>query len=73
MSLRAAPRDHPQSHGSVGAAQRALYGQVRTLLSHVHERTGIEITSDSPLYPWAVKHAQWLLNRYLVHSDGFTS
>ena len=73
LSVRAAPRNHPQSHGSVGAARRTLYGQIKALLYQVHERTGIEITSDSPLYPWAVKHAQWLLNRYLIDSDGFTS
>ena len=42
LSVRAAPRDHPQSHGSVGAAQRTLYGQIKTLLYQVHERIGIE-------------------------------
>ena len=35
LSTRAAPKDRPQSHGSVGAAQRTLYSQVRTLMYHV--------------------------------------
>ena len=33
MSMRSAPTGHSQSQGSVGNAQRTLYGQLRTLLS----------------------------------------
>ena len=73
LSLRAAPRNHPQSHGSVGQSQRTLYGQLRTLLYQVEHNTGLKIDSNHALYPWAVKHANWLINRYLVHSDGQTS
>ena len=73
LSLRAAPKSHPQSSGSVGQMQRTLYGQVRTLIAQVEQNLNIQITSDHVLYPWALKHAQWLLNRYLVHSDGCTS
>ena len=73
LSLRAAPKNHPQSHGSVGQSQRTLYGQLRALLYQVEENTGLKIDSEHALYPWAVKHANWLLNRYLVHSDGHTS
>ena len=73
LSLRAAPKEHSQSSGSVGQMQRTLYGQLRTLLYQVEHNTGFAIDSNSALYPWAVKHAQWLINRYLVHSDGFTS
>ena len=71
--MRAAPKEHSQSSGSVGQMQRTLYGQLRTLLYQVEHNTGFAIDSNSALYPWAVKHAQWLINRYLVHSDGFTS
>ena len=73
LSVRAAPKAHPQASGSVGQMQRALYSQLRTLLSQVEQNTGVNIDSNSALYPWAVKHSQWLLNRYLVHSDGSTS
>ena len=73
LSLRAAPRNHPQSHGSVGQSQRTLYGQLRALLYQVEHNTGLKIDSNHALYPWAVKHANWLINRYLVHSDGQTS
>ena len=73
LSVRAAPKAHPQASGSVGQMQRTLYSQLRTLLSQVEQNTGVNIDSNSALYPWAVKHSQWLLNRYLVHSDGSTS
>ena len=33
----------------------------------------MEIDATSPLLPWLVRHASWLLNRYLVHGDGLTS
>ena len=26
-----------------------------------------------PVFPWMVKHSQWTLNRFLIHSDGLTS
>ena len=73
LSLRAAPKAQPQSSGSVGQLQRTLYGQLSTLLHQVEQNTCKAIDSSSALYPWAVKHAQWLLNRYLIHSDGETS
>ena len=73
VSLRAAPKAHPQSSGSVGQLQRTSYGQLRILLQQVEQNTGTTTDSSKTLYPWAVKHAQWLLNRYLIHSDGTTS
>ena len=69
----AAPTGHSQSQGSVGNAQRTLYGQLRTLLSQVQESTGLKLTSESPMFTWCVKHAQWLINRYLIGSDGKTA
>ena len=73
LSVRAAPKAHPQASGSVGQMQRTLYSQLRTLLYQIDQNTGLSIDSNHALYPWAVKHSQWLLNSYLVHSDGATS
>ena len=73
MSTRAAPTAHKQAMGSVGQMQRTLYAQLRTVLLQLQESTGVEVTSDHALFPWAVKHAQFLLNRYLEHADGHTS
>ena len=73
LSMRAAPTGHSQSQGSVGNVQRTLYGQLRTLFSQVQESTGLKLTSESPVFTWCVKHAQWLINRYLIGSDGKTA
>ena len=69
----AAPKAHPQSSGSVGQLQRTLYGQLSKWLHQASQNTSKTIDCGSALCPWAVKHAQWLLNRYLIHSDGKTS
>ena len=73
LSMRAAPTGHSQSQGSVGNVQRTLYGQLRTLFSQVQESTGLKLTSESPMFTWCVNHAQWLINRYLIGSDGKTA
>ena len=73
LSVRAAPKGHSQSQGSVGQLQRTFYGQLRTLLFQIEENIDQKLDSDSPIYPWCVKHSQWLINRFLVHSDGRTS
>ena len=73
MSMRSAPTGHSQSQGSVGNAQRTLYGQLRTLLSQVEVSTGVKVSSESPLFTWSVKHAQWLINRYMIGADGKTA
>ncbi|CAE7242687.1 unnamed protein product [Symbiodinium sp. CCMP2456] len=73
LSMRAAPTGHSQSQGGVGNVQRTLYGQLRTLLSQVQEKTGVKVSSESPLFTWCVKHAQWLINRYLIGTDGKTA
>ena len=64
--MRAAPTGHSQSQSSVGNAQRTLYEQLRTLLSQTEESTGLMLSSESPMFTWAVKHAQWLSDRYLT-------
>ena len=73
LSMRAAPTGHSQSQGSVGNVQKTLYGQLRILFTQVQESTGLKLTSESPIFTWCVKHAQWLINRYLIGSDGKTT
>ena len=31
------------------------------------------MSSESPLFTWSVKHAQWLINRYMIGADGKTA
>ena len=73
LSMRAAPTGHSQSQGSVGNVPRTLYGQLRTLFLQLQESTGLKLTSESPMFTWCVKHAQWLINRYMIGSDGKTA
>ena len=73
LSMRAAPTGHSQSQGSVGNVQRTLYGQLRILFSQVQESTGLKLSSESPMFPWYMKYAQWLIIRYLIGSDGKTA
>ena len=71
--MRATPRDWKQAHGSIGRMQQTLFGQVGTLRLQLQDCLGIEITSNDCIFPWIVKHSQFLLNRYMTHEDGQTS
>ena len=59
--------------GSIGRMQQTLFGQVGTLRLQLQDCLGIEITSNDCIFPWIVKHSQFLLNRYMTHEDGQTS
>ena len=66
-----------ETHGpSNGAAERAVLEvarQVRTLVHAVESKyPTLHITNETTLYPWLVRHAGWLITRYLVKVDGRT-
>ena len=73
VGVRCAPPYHSQSQGSVERLHAVLFAQVRALREQVKVSYGIEVNVGHPMLPWIVRHAAWLLNRYLVHSDGCTS
>ncbi|CAE8615096.1 unnamed protein product [Polarella glacialis] len=55
------------SSNSLGAAERyirTLMTQVATLCTQVQQQWNVELKADSPLLPWVVGHAAWLLNRF---------
>ena len=70
LSARVTPTVWKQAQGSVVNAQSTLYGQVRTLILRVKDIYGLDIPCNSTVFPLVVKRAQWLINRYLIHSDG---
>ena len=39
----------------------------------MEESTGVKLSSESPIFTWAVKRAQWLTNRYMIGTDGTTA
>ena len=59
----------------VGWKQATLYAQIRTLTTELKARyVDFEIISvHDSLYPWIVRHAQWLISRYLQKADGLTA
>ena len=61
------------AQGAVGTLQSNLYAQARALKLDLEARyPGFDLPTKHPLFPWLVKHAQWLLNRYAQKSDGLT-
>ena len=73
LSMRKSPVGWKQAQGAVGNLQATLYAQVRTWNLDLEQRYQITLSVTSPLYPWVVRHAQWLVNRYLQKFDGLTS
>ena len=53
--------------------QATLYAQVRTLKLDLEQRYGITLSVTSPIYSWLLRHAQWLMNRYLQKADGLSA
>ena len=49
-----------------------LCGLVRCFRIYLREKAKMEITTESPLLPWLVRHCGWILSRYAVRADGRT-
>ena len=47
--------------------------QFRTLRLQLQERIRTEVNSNRCIFPWIVKHSQFLLNGFLTQEDGHTS
>ena len=62
-----------QSHQSNGAAEKAVStvrGLARTYLAVLKDRIpSIEVTTHSPMLPWTIRHAAWILTRYNLRRD----
>ena len=58
--------------GPVENMNKELCGLVRCFRIYLRERAKMEITTESPLLPWLVRHCGWILSRYAVRADGRT-
>ena len=62
-----------QSHQSNGAAEKAVStvrGLARTYLAVLKDKIPFfEVTTYSPMLPWTIRHAAWILTRYNVRRD----
>ena len=73
LSLRNTPKGWKQAQGSVGNMQATLYGQIKALRLEMLTRYNVELSVHSALFTWLVRHAQWLVNRYLQNVQGTTA
>ena len=62
-----------QSHQSSGAAEKAVStvrGLATTYLAVLKDKIpSFEVTTHSPMFPWTIRHAAWILTRYNVRGD----
>ena len=70
LSLRNTPNGWKQTQGSVGNMQATSYGQIKALRLELLTRYNVELSVHSALFTWLVRHAQWLVNRYLQNVQG---
>ena len=65
------------SSGSLGHTERfiqTLWAQLRTLRTQMGDKySKLQIPTTHPIVGWAIRHASWILTRYLLHADGKTS
>ena len=73
MTVRHAPSYSSNSQGSVERLHRTLLGQVRVIKAQVESNYSMTMSTKRCLLPWIVRHAAWTANRYVIHSDGYTS
>ena len=70
MTVRHAPSYSSNSQGSV---ERTLLVQVRVVKAQAESNYSMTMSTKHCLLPWIVRHAAWTVNRYVIHSDGYTS
>ena len=58
--------------GPVENMNKKLCGLLRCFRIYLREKAKLEITTESPLLPWLVRHSGWILSRYAVRADGRT-
>ena len=73
LSFRSTPVGWKQAQGTVGNMQATLYGQIKALRLEILERYDVDLSVHSALFTWLVRHAQWLVNRYLCNAEGTTA
>ena len=73
LSFRSTPVGWKQAQGTVGNMQATLYGQIKALRLEILERCDVDLSVHSALFTWLVRHAQWLVNRYLCNAEGTTA
>ena len=66
------PKYSSPSMGPVENMNKEQCGLVRCFRIYLREKAKVDITTESPLLPWLVRHCGWILCRYAVRADGRT-
>ena len=66
------PKYSSPSMSLVENMNKELCGLMRCFRIYLRDKAKIEITTESPLLPWLVRHFGWILSRYAVREDGRT-
>ena len=69
VDCRVSPRYSSASLGAVGKAQHGIQRQVRALKTDIHLRSSLWILPDCTAWPWMVRHAAWLLDRFALQTN----
>ena len=68
--MEAAQRANQKDVGVVEWANSEVSKEIRALILAIGMLYGRPLPPDHPVYPWLVRHAGWLLSRFIVHSNG---
>ena len=60
-------RNEPSSVGAVGRLGQSQTAMVRTIVMDLEQRFGEKIDAAHNLFPWCVRHAAWVINRFQAH------
>ena len=73
LKVETAPRFSSQSIGAVGRAHDAVECQIRCLRLELETRLSLGLTPVMDVWPWLVRPAGWLLERYHVKANNKTA
>ena len=66
------PKYSSPSMGLDENMNKELWGLCEMFSHLLEKKTKMEITTESPLLPWLVRHCGWILSRYAVRAHGRT-
>ncbi|CAK0850526.1 unnamed protein product, partial [Prorocentrum cordatum] len=72
VTVEQTPRYSSQSLGAVGAQQKILQGQTRTIRAATEKMLGIKIGPGHVLWPWLVRHVGFITEMFHIKSNGRT-
>ena len=63
-TLKASPPPYSHSNGLVENVVGRIRPLAGSLMHYMSEQVGVDFSSNSPWWSWALRHASWLSNRF---------